>query len=239
MNNMLQQDRERRYDLIVWDWDGTLMDSTPTIVQCIQQACRDLDLAEPNDTLASSVIGLGIDDSLRRAVPSIAPARYPALVERFRFHYLARDHELHLFIGIQELLEHLRQAGFLLAVATGKSRRGLDRSLGFHQLEGLFHASRTADETASKPNPAMLLELSDILQVPLRRMLMIGDTTHDLLMAQNAGVDSVGVTYGAHPPEELRAANALICVDNVHELAQWCKQHLYENSAHLTKKVQR
>ncbi len=230
MNKMLQVGAERRYDLIIWDWDGTIMDSTPTIVQCIQQACRDLDLPEPNDSLASSVIGLGINDSLRRAVPSIVPARYPALVDRFRFHYLARDHELHLFLGVRELLEHLRQAGFLLAVATGKSRRGLDRSLGFHQLEELFHASRTADETASKPNPAMLLELSDLLQVPLRRMLMIGDTTHDLLMAQNAGVDSVGVTYGAHPAEELRTANALVCVDNVGQLADWCSAHLYERS---------
>ncbi|WP_255696494.1 MULTISPECIES: HAD-IA family hydrolase [unclassified Polynucleobacter] len=237
MNHTHQQNLERRYDLIVWDWDGTVMDSTPTIVHCIQQACRDLDLPVPNDALASSVIGLGIDDSLRRAVPSIAPARYPALVARFRFHYLARDHELHLFIGIRELLEHLRQAGFLLAVATGKSRQGLDRSLGFHQLEALFHASRTADETASKPNPTMLLELSDVLQVPLRRMLMIGDTTHDLLMAQNAGVDSVGVTYGAHPLEELRTANALICVDNVQELAQWFNQHLYEQTLNINKKV--
>ena len=125
---------KRRYDLIVWDWDGTIMDSTPTIVNCIQQACRDLGFKEPDDTLASSVIGLGIQDSLRRAVPWIEPMHFPKLTDRFRYHYLAKDHELHLFEGIRELLEDLRNEGYLLGVATGKSRAGLDRSLEFHQL---------------------------------------------------------------------------------------------------------
>ena len=95
---------ERRYDLVVWDWDGTIMDSTPTIVHCIQQACRDLDFPVPDDSIASYVIGLGVQDSLRRVVPTVHPARFPELVERFRYHYLAKDHELHLFVGIRELL---------------------------------------------------------------------------------------------------------------------------------------
>ncbi|MDH6302122.1 phosphoglycolate phosphatase [Polynucleobacter sphagniphilus] len=216
----------RRYDLIVWDWDGTIMDSTPTIVQCIQQACRDLDFKEPDDSLASSVIGLGIHDSLRRAVPWIEPAHFSKLTERFRYHYLAKDHELHLFKGVRDLLEKLRADGYLLGVATGKSRVGLDRSLQHHQLEHLFHETRTADESFSKPHPGMLLELSDALQVPMRRMLMIGDTTHDLDMAVNAGVDAVAVTYGAHPPDTLKESTSLAHVDDVPQLAQWLDTNL-------------
>jgi phosphoglycolate phosphatase len=217
---------DRRYDLVVWDWDGTIMDSTPTIVHCIQQACRDLGFKEPDDSLASSVIGLGIHDSLRRAVPWIEPVHFPSLTERFRYHYLAKDHELHLFVGIRELLEKLRADGYLLGISTGKSRVGLNRSLEFHELGHLFHETRTADESFSKPHPGMLLELSDATQVSVRRMLMIGDTTHDLDMAANAGVDAVAVTYGAHPLVTLKASPSLAHVDNVQQLAQWLNNNL-------------
>jgi phosphoglycolate phosphatase len=217
---------DRRYDLIVWDWDGTIMDSTPTIVYCIQQACRDLGFKEPDDTLASSVIGLGIQDSLRRAVPWIEPIHFQKLTDRFRYHYLAKDHELDLFVGIRELLEKLRADQYLLGVATGKSRVGLDRSLKHHQIGHLFHETKTADESFSKPHPGMLLELSDILQVPTRRMLMIGDTTHDLDMASNAGVDAVAVTYGAHPPDTLKTSRSLAHVDNVAQLSKWLHENL-------------
>jgi phosphoglycolate phosphatase len=226
-----EQKPDRRYDLIVWDWDGTIMDSTPTIVHCIQQSCRDLGFKEPDDSLASSVIGLGIHDSLRRAVPWIEPAHFPNLTERFRYHYLAKDHELHLFPGIRELLEDLRADGFLLGVATGKSRVGLDRSLSHHQLGHLFHETRTADESFSKPHPGMLLELSDVMQVPMRRMLMIGDTTHDLDMAANAGVDAVAVTYGAHPPSTLKESSSLAHVDDVAQLTTWLNQNLTVNKS--------
>ena len=202
------------------------MDSTPTIVQCIQQACRDLGFKEPDDSLASSVIGLGIHDSLRRAVPWIEPTHFPKLTDRFRYHYLAKDHELHLFTGIRELLMQLRADGYLLGVATGKSRVGLDRSLGFHDIGHLFHETRTADESFSKPHPGMLLELSDVTQVPVRRMLMIGDTTHDLDMAANAGVDAVAVTYGAHPLDTLKTSPSLAHVDDVEQLSQWLKENL-------------
>ena len=221
-----EQKPDRRYDLIVWDWDGTIMDSTPTIVDCIQQACRDLGFKEPDDTLASSVIGLGIQDSLRRAVPWIEPIHFQKLTERFRFHYLAKDHELDLFVGVRELLEKLRNDQFLLGVATGKSRVGLDRSLKHHQIGHLFHETRTADESFSKPHPGMLLELSDVTQVPTRRILMIGDTTHDLDMAANAGVDAVAVTYGAHPVDTLKTSKSLAHVNDVAELSQWFEQNL-------------
>lgn len=217
---------DRRYDLIVWDWDGTIMDSTPTIVHCIQQSCRDLGFKVPDDSLASSVIGLGIHDSLRRAVPWVDPAHFQNLTDRFRFHYLAKDHELDLFVGIRELLESLRADQYLLGVATGKSRVGLDRSLKHHQIGHLFHETRTADESFSKPHPGMLLELSDVTQVPARRILMIGDTTHDLDMAANAGVDAVAVTYGAHPPETLKASPSLAHVDDVKQLSKWLKENL-------------
>lgn len=217
---------DRRYDLIVWDWDGTIIDSTPTIVHCIQQACRDLGFKAPDDTLASSVIGLGIQDSLRRAVPWIEPIHFQKLTERFRYHYLAKDHELDLFVGIRELIEKLRNDQFLLGVATGKSRVGLDRSLKHHQIGHLFHETRTADESFSKPHPGMLLELSDATQVPTRRILMIGDTTHDLDMASNAGVDAVAVTYGAHPVDTLKTSKSLAHVNDVTELSQWLENNL-------------
>jgi phosphoglycolate phosphatase len=210
-----------RYQMIVWDWDGTLMDSTPTIVECIQKACADLDLPIPSDELASHVIGLGLADALRIAVPALTPERHPALVERFRYYYLAKDHELTLFKGARELLSTLKDRGHFLAVATGKPRHGLNRSLKFHQLEDMFTDTRTADETKSKPHPQMLLELSDALMVPLDKMLMIGDTSHDLNMALNAGVDAVAVTYGAHPANSLRALNPVKCVDTVEELAHF------------------
>ena len=226
MNMSEESNPDRRYDLIVWDWDGTIMDSTPTIVHCIQQACRDLGFKEPDDTLASSVIGLGIHDSLRRAVPWIEPAHFPKLTDRFRYHYLAKDHELDLFVGIRELLENLKEENYLLGVATGKSRVGLNRSLAHHQIGHLFHETRTADESFSKPHPGMLLELSDAMQVPTRRMLMIGDTTHDLDMAANAGVDAIAVTYGAHPPNTLKGSQSLAHVDSVPQLTQWLKDNL-------------
>lgn len=210
-----------RYQMIVWDWDGTLMDSTPTIVECIQKACADLDLPIPTDELASHVIGLGLADALRIAVPAITPQRHPELVARFRYYYLAKDHELTLFKGARELLSTLKGRGHYLAVATGKPRHGLNRSLKFHELEDMFTDTRTADETRSKPHPQMLLELSDSLMVPLDKILMIGDTSHDLNMALNAGVDAVAVTYGAHPANSLRELNPVACVDTVEELANF------------------
>jgi phosphoglycolate phosphatase len=151
--------------------------------------------------------------------------QHPKLVDRFRYHYLSKDHELNLFDGARDLLNHLKANGYLLAVATGKSRKGLDRSLGFHNLYDMFADTRTADETFPKPHPAMLIELSESLAVPIEKMLMIGDTTHDLLMAKNAGVDSVALTYGAHPEHILKKEDPLICARNIQELANWLVAH--------------
>ncbi|GAA5184640.1 HAD-IA family hydrolase [Niveibacterium umoris] len=212
---------ERRFDLIVFDWDGTLMDSTASIVSAIQAACADLGLPVPTREAASHVIGLGLSDALHTAVPELDPADYPRMVERYRYHYFARDGQLVLFDGAEELVSQLRAAGYMLAIATGKSRAGLDRALASTGIGPLFQGSRTADETHSKPHPAMLLELMDEFAVPAARVLMVGDTTHDLQMAQNAGTAALGVSYGAHPAEQLVAAAPLALLHSVAELGEW------------------
>ena len=189
----------RRYDLIVFDWDGTVMDSTTVIAGSIQAACRDLDLPVPSDEAARHVIGMGLTQALRHAVPETPEAMMDALVQRYRHHYLAQDEAIPLFSGARETIAERYAAGHSLAVATGKSRNGLKRAMQSSAMTQYFVASRTADETHSKPHPAMLLELMDELGVQPERVLMVGDTTHDLQMALNAGVDALGMTHGAHP----------------------------------------
>ena len=211
----------KQFDLLVFDWDGTLLDSTGAIVEAVQAACRDLGLPEPSDEHASQVIGLGLADALRHSVPGLAEAQFPQMVERYKHHYLSRDHELRLFDGIRELLAELHASGFLLAVATGKSRKGLDRSLAHSGLGVYFSASRCADECFSKPHPQMLDELIEQFAVSPERTLMIGDTTHDLQMAINAGVAGLAVDYGAHSAQALDALNPLARLHTIGELARW------------------
>jgi len=215
----------KRFDLIVFDWDGTLLDSAGAIVRAIQAACVDLGLPVPTDERARHVIGLGLQDALSYAVPELAVNDYSAMVERYRHHYLSRDHELTLFDGVDALVRCLDADGWSLAVATGKSRKGLDRALAHSGLGAHFDATRCADECFSKPHPAMLEELMDELMVEPDRTLMIGDTTHDLQMAENAGVPAVGVTYGAHSPDLLGTVSSLARVDSVEALASWLKQN--------------
>jgi phosphoglycolate phosphatase len=216
---------ERRFDLIVFDWDGTLFDSTALIVHCIRSACADLGLPVPDTDRAAYVIGLGLHDALQHAVPGLSPARYPELGQRYRQHYIARQHDLVLFAGTVEMLFALKQRHHLLAVATGKSRRGLDDALHSVQLQGLFDATRTADETAGKPDPRMLLELMDEFGTPPERTLMIGDTTHDLQLAINAGAQRVGVSFGAHASDALAALAPLFVAHSTAELAGWLAEH--------------
>ncbi len=214
----------KRFDLLVFDWDGTLIDSTGAIVAAVQAACRDLALAEPTAAQVRQVIGLGLTDALRRSTPDLAEHRVPQMIERYRQHYLAHDHELRLFDGVSELMAELHGAGYLLAVATGKSRAGLRRSMMNTGLERYFSATRCADECLSKPHPQMLLELLDEFSLPAERALMIGDTTHDLQMAINAGVAGLAVTYGAHPAEVLDALAPLARLHSVAELTQWLRR---------------
>jgi phosphoglycolate phosphatase len=213
--------KNRRYALIVFDWDGTLFDSTQLIVRCIQDACRDLGVPAPSDEAAAWVIGLGLHDALRHAAPGLAAERYPELGQRYRHHYLARQHELVMFPGTLDMLQALKERQHLLAVATGKNRRGLDEALAHAQLQGLFDGTRTADETASKPDPLMLRQLMADLGVAPQGTLMVGDTTHDLMLAANAGVASVGVAWGAHDSAAFGAHAPLYVARSTRDLHAW------------------
>lgn len=210
-----------RFDLLVFDWDGTLMDSAATIVTCLQLACSDLGLPVPPEDRARFIIGLGLQDAMAHLLPDLDPARYPEVSDRYRHHYLSRDGDAALFPGATETVRALHEAGFLLAIATGKSRRGLDRTLATTGLARYFHATRCADEGHPKPHPGMLEALMAALGVPAERTLMIGDTTHDMAMAKNAGVARLAAAYGAHDRNELLAFEPVACVDRIDELRAW------------------
>ncbi|MDR3053903.1 MAG: HAD-IA family hydrolase [Zoogloeaceae bacterium] len=218
-----------KFDLIVFDWDGTLMDSAATIVHAIQSASRDLGQPVPDDATARHVIGLGLEDALRHVAPNLPATQYPEMAERYRHHYFSRSHELFLFEGVRELLIELAEQGVTLAVATGKSQQGLDRALDHFGLRPSFQALRCADQCPSKPHPQMLFELMEELGRQPEHTLMIGDTTHDLQMAQNAGTASVGVSYGAHPAASLRALAPLVCVDSVAALRQFFRSQVSDD----------
>ena len=211
------------YRMVVFDWDGTLMDSAAAIVEAIQAASRDLGMEPPDEHRARHVIGLGLSEALRHALPGLAEDRYGQMVDRYRHHYLSRDHELRLFDGVERMIGELAASGVVLAIATGKSRLGLDRALKVSGLGPVFHSSRCADECFSKPHPQMLHELLEEFAVAPGEAVMIGDTTHDLQMAANAGVDSVAVAYGAHPRDALRSMAPRALVDDVAELSAWLK----------------
>ncbi len=215
----------RRFDLIAFDWDGTLFDSTAIIARCIQAAVRDVGGQEPTFEEASYVIGMGLMQALAHAAPDVPQELYPRLGDRYRHHYFAIQHEISLFEGVLPLLADLKGRGHLLTVATGKSRRGLDEALATSALAGVFDASRTADQTAGKPDPLMLRELMAEFDVPPERMLMVGDTTHDLQMALNAGCASVAVSYGAHDHAVFDVLTPLYVAHSVHALHDWLLAH--------------
>ena len=217
--------RPRRFDLIVFDWDGTLFDSTALITRCIQAACADLGTPVPSDRDASYVIGLGLAEALQHAAPQLPPERYGELGLRYRHHYIASQDDVVLFDGTLEMLQGLKARNHRIGVATGKTRRGLDDALRKARLENLFDATRTADETASKPNPLMLLELMEELGVRPDRTLMVGDTTHDLQLAANAGAASVGVSYGAHEHASFRAFETAHVAHSTADLRAWLEAH--------------
>jgi phosphoglycolate phosphatase len=212
------------YSLIVFDWDGTLIDSAGGIAECIQEACRDMGLEVPTREKASHVIGLGLQDSLRIAVPGLRAERYPDFVALYRKHFFAREDSMRLFPGIQALLERMSKT-HRLAIATGKSRHGLDRGLDATGLRAYFSASRCADETQPKPHPAMLLELMSEFSTKETETLMIGDTSHDMEMARGAGVDAIAVAYGAHAESALLACGPRGCFADVDALDQWLSRN--------------
>ena len=214
-----------RLRLVVFDWDGTLADSAAIIAESIQESCRDLGLAVPDETSAKYVIGLGLQDAVAHVAPGIPPSQQRALAERYRQHYLARDPNIRLFAGAIELLDMLQARGAWLAVATGKSRVGLARALDQTGLAARFQATRCADEGFSKPHPEMLLYLLDRLGVAPAEALMVGDTTHDMQLAHNAGVRGLAVSWVAHPQAALQELAPTACFAAMTELHHWLAAH--------------
>lgn len=217
----MPRSRPRRFDLIAFDWDGTLFDSTQIIVRCIQRAVADVGGTVPSDQAASYVIGMGLMQALAHAAPDVPESKYPELGSRYRHHYASHQNDLALFAGVLAMLSALKARHHVLAVATGKSRRGLDEALQSVELRSVFDGSRTADETAGKPDPRMLLELMTQFGTEKRRTLMVGDTTHDLQLALNAGCACVAVSYGAHEPESFDRLKPLFVAHSVPQLKQW------------------
>jgi phosphoglycolate phosphatase len=179
----------------------------------------------PTDEAAAYVIGLGLMQALAHAAPDVPESKYPELGARYRHHYIAHQNDISLFEGVLPMLAALKARGHKLAVATGKSRHGLDEALQAVELKGRFDGSRTADETAGKPHPRMLHELMDQFGVTPARTLMIGDTTHDLQMAVNAGCASIGVSYGAHEFAAFGALKPRFVAHSVAELQDWLALH--------------
>ena len=209
------------YDLIVFDWDGTLMDSASAIVNSIRAASRDAGFPVPSQDDARHVIGLGLMEAMAYLFPEAQQAECERLSACYKQHYLkAVDEGIHLFEGAEDTVRYLKDK-HLLAVATGKSRRGLDSAFEITGIGHLFDASRCADESFSKPHPAMLLELMERLNVAPNRTLMIGDTTHDLQMAANAGVDALALCHGAHTRSALTELAPLACLNDFTELRSW------------------
>lgn len=215
----------KQYELLIFDWDGTLMDSAGLIVDSIQQACADIAIPVPGERACRQIIGLGLIQALQTLLPDLPEGDYPRLVEHYRHHYLGRDAEVPLFEGVEEGIRALHGAGFMLAVATGKSMKGLERALDHTQLRPYFSATRCADQTHSKPHPAMVEEILGELMLERAQALVIGDTSHDMLMAANAGVDRLGVSYGAHLPEDLHSHAPLAVLDSFLEVKSWLLNH--------------
>ena len=211
---------QKPFELLVFDWDGTVMDSEAHIVASMERAIDDLRFpALPREAIRN-VIGLGLFEAITSLYPSLAAGDVQAMTDRYRYHFLADD-PCEPFEGAEYVLRELSRQGYLMAVATGKGRRGLDRVLDSTGFLPLFHTTRCADETRSKPHPQMLEEIMDELGVEPSATLMIGDTEYDLQMAQNAGTASLAVSYGVHAPERLEQYKPLACLDALLALPDW------------------
>jgi phosphoglycolate phosphatase len=218
-----------KYQLLVFDWDGTLMDSMSEIVHCFQSAAADLQMDVPTPAQIHAIIGVGMHEAIGMLFPELTTAevRQP-LIERYRHYYFHPEKRLsELYPGVKEMLLSLEEKGFLLGVATSKGRRGLDAVLARTGLDRVFHATRCIDEAQSKPHPQMLLDVLTLTGVDKHEALMIGDTEFDLLMAQNAGVKSIGVSCGAHPRERLVSCKPLVCLDHTAEVLLWLEKHSF------------
>jgi len=213
---------KKSFDLIVFDWDGTLMDSEAKIVRCLQAAAHDAGITDPGPAAIRHIIGLGLTEAMQTLFPETTEECRAHLVERYREHFLKLDNTaMPLFPGVREGLVTLAERGRMLAVATGKARRGLERVLEETGTRHLFAVSRCADETFSKPHPRMLEEILDFTGVPADRAIMVGDTVYDMQMAHHARVAGLAVSYGVHPRESLLECGALACLDSFSEVCAW------------------
>jgi phosphoglycolate phosphatase len=216
---------KKPFDLLIFDWDGTLMDSETHIVACLEVAMREVGVEpRPADEL-KQVIGLGLYEALAALMPEKEAALHQQATEAYRRFFIYGDATpSELFPGVEVVLQQLLEEGFQLAIATGKSRRGLDKVMRQTQLASLFSLSRCADETFSKPHPQMLKEILTDLDVPAHRALMIGDTEFDLQMAANIGMPSLAVNYGVHSVERLQRHKPLTILDRFEELPGWLRR---------------
>lgn len=215
----------KQFDLIVWDWDGTLADSTGMITHAIIKAAEQVGLPATTAQAASNIIGLGLRESIHALYGDIPAEKAQALAAQYNANYYAGESEIPLFAGAADTIMALSKHGFKLAVATGKGRRELNLALEHCGLGNYFHSTRTVDECFSKPHPQMLDELMEYLVVLPERTLMIGDTSYDLHMAKNAGVSSIGVTYGAQPAEQWQHLNPIQQFNDFSSLGQWLLEH--------------
>ncbi len=211
---------QKAFELIVFDWDGTLMDSEAHIINSMQCAFDDVGMDSVTDASVRNIIGLGMREAVATLLPEISSDTYASIVDRYRYHFFADD-SCEPFDGVGEVLESLHDQGYLLAVATGKGRQGMDRALASTGFGKYFLESRCADETRSKPDPQMLNEIIEILDVSHNKTLMVGDTEYDLEMANAAGIASLGVDYGAHERDRLLECNPLDCLASIQELPEW------------------
>ena len=208
-----------QWDFYVFDWDGTIRDTIAIIVQSIEGACREVNLPLPTPEQSRSIIGMGLQEAMAHICPQLPENQWLPFIEAYKKNYFARDSSAPLCPGMKELLTGMHKAGLRLAVATGKSRLGLNRGLALTGLGPLFEATITADETFSKPNPAMLEVLAKDAGVDFSRMVMIGDSIHDLQMANNAKVAGIGVTWGAGSRADLEGCAPRALVSSAAELA--------------------
>lgn len=208
--------------LYIFDWDGTLSNSEEKIIYCMQRAAESIGAVPCSDHDIRNIIGLGLPEAIRTLHPNIPVDDIAVMQESYSTHFLTSEHlGIEFFDGVLSTLKKIKEAGFRVAVATGKSRRGLDRVLESLELTDFFHASRCADETASKPNPLMLHELLDEFNVSVNNAVMVGDTEWDMAMAQKINMPRIAVTYGAHTKERLLRFEPDLCVDQFADILTW------------------
>jgi len=218
---------KRKFKLLVFDWDGTLMDSEARIVSCVRAATRDMAIETPADEQIRDIIGLGLKEALEKLFPGSDAPFKERFIDFYRHYFLHEDSTPSLlFPHAQEVLNGLVAQDYLLAVATGKGRPGLNKVLDETGLKSLFHATRCADETFSKPHPEMLMQIMDELGIEPSDTLMIGDTEYDLQMAINAGTHGLAVSYGVHTVDRLNQFNPLGCLDDISELLEWLNREM-------------